>query len=104
MGLGVLEDTKLDPEQASYVNSIHRSGRVLLALIDDVLDISKIEAGKIRLDAAPFRMNEIVGEIRDLFHRQAEDKGIELAILLEPEADCSVVGDPGRIRQVPSGA
>ena len=96
----LLEDTSLDSEQQGYVRSIHRSGRVLLALIEDVLDISKIEAGKIRLETIPFSIQEMVEEVVDLFAAQASEKNLRLSFNISELANKTVIGDPSRLRQV----
>jgi len=96
----MLELSRLDTEQVNYVNGIHRSGKLLLTLIEDVLDISKIEAGKVKLESISFRLKELVDDIALLFVSQAREKGVELKVEFEVEGSQNFLGDPARIRQI----
>lgn len=96
----LLLDTPLDNEQSSYLGSVYRSGKVLLTLIEDILDVAKIEAGKVSLDAISFNPAEVITEVIDLFSPQARDKGVQLIGELSNEVETYVIGDPARLHQV----
>ncbi|MES2432385.1 MAG: ATP-binding protein [Pseudomonadota bacterium] len=95
----LLEETQLDPMQRQYVSTIVDSGRALLTIINDVLDLSKLQAGKFDLLVEPFSINEGVARALDLLRPTAMKK----AILLRAEMsspDHQYVGDSGRLRQI----
>jgi two-component system sensor histidine kinase RpfC len=96
----VLATTRLDTEQRECVNTIQASTRSLLALVEDVLDISAIEAGKLKLDITEFSVREVVGSIGLILLPQARAK--QLVYLADVAADVpdSVLGDAGHLRQV----
>jgi signal transduction histidine kinase/DNA-binding response OmpR family regulator len=96
----LLKDTKLTYEQREYVDTIHHSGRSLLAIINDILDFSKVEAGRLELAPIPFDLERAVHDVGQLLLPKAEKKGLEL--ILDFSSDCSqrLVGDAGRIRQI----
>lgn len=96
----MLEFSRLDLEQKNYVSGIQRSGQLLLTLIEDILDITKIEAGKIRLESVAFSVGDFVTDISALFSSQAAEKGIELKKTIATRADRNVIGDPNRLRQI----
>jgi len=96
----LLLETELDDEQRVFVEMIQRSGSSLLAIINDILDLSKIEAGRLDLDLHPFELRTLVREVVDLLKIQAEDKGISIEVHLDESLPNRVVGDSGRIRQV----
>jgi PAS domain S-box-containing protein len=92
--------TSLDPEQLEFAQSIQRSARSLLTLINDILDLSKIEAGKLRLHRAVFSVRTLVEETTSLFALQARAKDIEFVVEIAPSLAVTAVGDPDRLRQV----
>jgi len=92
--------TKLTSEQQEFAESIKRSADSLLALINDILDLSKIEAGKLRLDRVPFQLGTVLSEISSLFAQEARAKGLEFVSLVPSDLPKVVVGDAGRLRQV----
>lgn len=94
----VLEGSELSPSQREMVAIIQKSGETLAALLDDVLDISKIEAGKCELQFSAFRLGEIVQQSVDLFRHRAEDKG--LVLRLTGLTGKTYLGDGARIRQI----
>jgi PAS domain S-box-containing protein len=96
----ILAETPLTEEQSSFVQSIHRSGKILLNLIEDVLDVSKIEAGKVRLESVLFQVGEVVGEVLELFSMQAAEKSLSLQSRVGDGTDRVVIGDPARLRQI----
>jgi two-component system sensor histidine kinase/response regulator len=96
----LLLETELDQEQREYVDTVRASGEALLTVINDILDYSKIEAGKFALDPIPFELPDVMEEaLRTLAHL-AHEKGLELACDITPDAPAFVIGDPVRIRQI----
>ena len=96
----LLKDTQLNAEQREYIETIQSSGEALLTIINDVLDFSKIEAGRLELEHVDFDLARTVEEASELLAAPAHGKGIELAVLIDPDAPTIVRGDPGRLRQV----
>jgi PAS domain S-box-containing protein len=92
--------TKLTAEQQEFAESIKRSADSLLTLINDILDISKIEAGKMRLDRVPFQLGPTINEVASLFALEARMKGLGFISTIPSDLPRVVVGDPGRLRQV----
>ena len=97
---GLLLDTELTPEQRDYVETVRTSGDTLLQIINDILDFSKIEAGRVRMETIDFGPKHVTEEAVELFAEPAANKGVELILDVDPEVPASVVGDPGRLRQV----
>jgi signal transduction histidine kinase/CheY-like chemotaxis protein len=97
---GLLLETPLTPEQHDYVDTIRTSGDTLLDIINDILDFSKIEAGRVRMETIDFSLKHVTEEAVELFAEPAANKGIELILDVDTEVPHSVVGDPGRLRQV----
>ncbi|MCF8267739.1 MAG: response regulator, partial [Ignavibacteriales bacterium] len=96
----LLIETRLNQEQREYVEIVRTSGEALLNLINDILDYSKIEAGKMDLEEAPFQLNQCLEEAIDLTANSAEKKGLELAYLIDPNVPEVILGDTSRLRQV----
>ncbi|MBI1786050.1 MAG: response regulator [Acidobacteria bacterium] len=96
----LLQDTPLTLEQRDYVNTIQRCGEALLAIISDVLDLSKIEAGKLAVEAIDFELGPMIEDALELVAAQAHRKGLELTLWIAPAAPAAVRADPGRLRQV----
>jgi signal transduction histidine kinase len=96
----LLQSTPLNAEQKEYVQTMHSSGEALLAIINDILDYSKIEARKLQLEETTFRLDEILGDLGRLFAVQAEDRGLGYATVLEPGTPIHLIGDPVRLRQI----
>ncbi|HYL77246.1 MAG TPA: ATP-binding protein [Bryobacteraceae bacterium] len=92
--------TGLNGEQREYAESIKRSADALLSLINDILDLSKIEAGKLRLDRTPFYLAATIQQTASLFALEAQTKGLEFSCCLPPRLPEVAVGDAGRLRQV----
>ncbi|WP_065754639.1 ATP-binding protein [Bradyrhizobium paxllaeri] len=97
---GLLMDTPLTPEQTTYVKAVKTSGDALLSLIEELLDYSKIEAGKIDLDHRPFALSSLIEDITELLAPRAEAKKIEMAAYVDERLPSEVVGDAARLRQV----
>ena len=96
----MLDQTELSEDQRSMSAVIRGSAAALLTIINDILDFSKIEAGKLDIEETPFSLVEVAESAGELVCQRAEEKGITLAIVIEPETPEMVVGDPTRIRQV----
>ncbi|MBL8352990.1 MAG: response regulator [Burkholderiaceae bacterium] len=97
---GLLLDTALDPRQRMYAETIRSSGEALLDIINDVLDMSRLEAGRMVLESVVFDPVALVGEVAALLSARATDKGITLTMADPPGMPARLVGDAGRIRQV----
>jgi signal transduction histidine kinase/ActR/RegA family two-component response regulator len=96
----LLLDSALSPSQRHYAKTAHQSATALLALVDDVLDLSRIEAGKLVLRDTPFDLRALVGEAVDLMSAIARDKPVRLDCSLAPDIPARLVGDPVRLRQL----
>ncbi len=96
----LLLDTRLEPEQGTYVRAIKTSGEALLSLIDEILDFSKIEAGKAEFVSETFDLHQLMEGVIELLAPRAQGKGIEIALSIEPAAPRFVTGDGARLRQV----
>lgn len=97
---GLLMDTPLTPEQTTYVKAVKTSGDALLSLIEELLDYSKIEAGKIDLEHRPFALSELIEGITELLAPRAQARKIEIAAYVDERLPAEVVGDAARLRQV----
>jgi signal transduction histidine kinase/CheY-like chemotaxis protein len=97
---GLLLDTPLTPEQREYTETARRSGEALLTLIDDLLDLSKIEAGRLELETIDFGLATAVEDVLDLLAERARSKGLELGCAIQADVPAVVNGDPGRLRQI----
>src|SRR5204862_3545277 len=96
---GLLMDTPLTPEQTTYVKAVKTSGDALLSLIEELLDYSKIEAGKIDLEHRPFALSGMIEDITELLAPRAEAKKIEIAAYVDDRLPAHVIGDAARLRQ-----
>jgi PAS domain S-box-containing protein len=97
---GLLLDTPLTPEQMTYARAVKTSGDALLSLIEELLDYSKIEAGKIDLEQRPFALSALVEDITELLAPRAQARQIEIAAYVDERLPSEVVGDAARLRQV----
>ncbi|MBI3416189.1 MAG: response regulator [Verrucomicrobia bacterium] len=97
---GLLIDSGLTPEQKNFAETIRTSGEALLTLINDILDYSKIESGKMELERQPFDLRKCVEDVLDLLAPRAAEKGLELLYELEDAIPATLVGDISRVRQV----
>lgn len=101
LGMGqLLADADLPSESREYVRISNKAGEALLALVNDILDLSKIDAGQLALEAIPFNVAQLVRDGTDVLALQAKDKGIELISHIDPQAPAWVTGDPDRLRQI----
>ncbi|GAB6043161.1 response regulator [Endothiovibrio diazotrophicus] len=96
----LLSDTSLDGEQRRYVDIFRSAGDSLLALINDILDLSKVEAGQLTLDSTEFSLRGLVDGVVEILASRARDKGVALRVRMEPGLPARVGGDPARLRQV----
>ena len=92
--------TSLTQEQNEYLNLVKSSAESLHVLLNDILDFSKIEAGKLELEPIPFEMRDCLEETIHTLAYKADEKGLELALRIQPEFPDQLIGDPGRLRQV----
>jgi PAS domain S-box-containing protein len=97
---GLLLDTALTPEQLTYAKAVKSSGDALLALIEELLDYSKIEAGKIDLEHRPFALSALIEDITELLAPRAQARKLEIAAYVDERLPMQVVGDAARLRQV----
>ncbi|OAY29340.1 histidine kinase 4 [Manihot esculenta] len=98
--LALLLDTDLSSTQRDYAQTAQACGKALIALINEVLDRAKIEAGKLELEAVPFDLRSILDDVLSLFSEKSRNKGIELAVFVSDKVPDIVLGDPGRFRQI----
>lgn len=96
----LLLDTKLDNEQRDYADTIKFSADSLLQLINDILDLSKIEAGKLELEAIDFNLHSILNGVPELFLFVSSQKEVEIRKNFDPNLPKHLVGDPGKLRQI----
>jgi two-component system, sensor histidine kinase and response regulator len=96
----LLQNTDLTKEQSRFVDTVRRSGEALLTIINNILDVSKIESGRLELEEISFDLRELVSEAVEIFADDAGKKGLELGLEMSDGVPCSCIGDPGRLRQV----
>ena len=97
---GLLLDTPLTPEQMTYAKAVKTSGDALLSLIEELLDYSKIEAGKIDLEHRPFALAAMIEDITELLAPRAQARKLEIAAYVDERLPAEVIGDAARLRQV----
>lgn len=101
--MGMLElalDTQLTAEQNDYLQTSLHSAEALLSLLNDILDFSKIEAGRLDLESINFSLRNAIEDVAYTLAKRAQDKGLEMACLVDPDLGSNLRGDPGRLRQV----
>lgn len=96
----LLQETSLSAVQQEYVNRFSRATGSLLELINDILDLSKIEAGHLELESIPFDLHDLVDRTAESMAVRAHAKGVHLIAFVHPDAPVSLIGDPTRLRQV----
>jgi len=96
----LLQNTDLTKEQSRFVDTVRRSGEALLTIINNILDVSKIESGRLELEEISFDLQELVTEAVEIFSEDAGRKGLELSLEIGEGVPGSCIGDPGRLRQV----
>ena len=92
--------TSLDAEQKGYLNTVRQSSDCLMRLINDILDFSKIEAGRMELEHTAFDLRELIGDATRVLALRAAQKGLELVFHVAPNVPETLIGDPGRVRQI----
>ena len=97
---GLLADTELDEQQQGYLDIVCNSSETLLHLLNEILDFSKVEAGKMTLNTEPFNLRSILDNVQELFTFKAQDKQLDLVFEMDESIPHWMVGDAGRIRQV----
>lgn len=98
--LDVVLDSRLDPEQKDQLETAQRSAYALLALLNDILDLSKIEAGKMVLEKIPFNIRTVLDDCLKTYQARASQKKIALHLEVDASAPTSIIGDPLRVRQI----
>lgn len=96
----LLSDTRLDPEQTTYVRALRTSGQALLSLIEEILDFAKVEAGRTTLTEEPFDLVALTEGVVELLAPKAHDKHLALATFADPALPARLMGDPDRVRQI----
>ena len=92
--------TALDTRQRNYVDKVRRSAESLLRILNDILDFSKIESGKLSIEQTGFRLEDVMDNLSNLIGLKAEERGLQLQMVLPPAVPTSLVGDPLRLGQV----
>ncbi|MBK8335320.1 MAG: response regulator [Sterolibacteriaceae bacterium] len=98
----LMERTPLNPEQMRYLGVMRASSTSLIGIIDDVLDLAKVEAGKLQIESVPFDLSETIRNAVDIFEGRAREKGLELIVRIDPRLPRAISGDPTRLTQVVS--
>ncbi len=96
----LLAETRLGQEQRKYLDIMANNGAALVRLINDILDLAKIESGRLHLDESEFDLDELVGQLAETLRLRAHEKGLELAVRILPEVPLALIGDQLRLRQV----
>ena len=96
----LMEDTRLDEKQRRYLNAIKNSSENLLVIINDVLDLSKLEAGRMELEKIPFKLDDILNTVYSTLRYKAEEKGLHFNISKDANVSNYLLGDPSRLTQV----
>ena len=93
-------DTPLEKQQRDYLEKSYASSRALLGILNDILDYSKIEAGRLEIESVPLRVEEVLRDVADLFGPLIDGKGLELFLEVHPDLPVEVMGDPLRLTQI----
>jgi signal transduction histidine kinase/DNA-binding response OmpR family regulator len=96
----LLQKTEMDQKQSTFVNMIQSAGENLLTIVNDILDISKIEAGMLHFDKSPFSINEVCYQAETLLYQKANDKKLTISTYVDPSVPEVVVGDKERLTQI----
>jgi len=96
----ILENTNLNPKQRNYLQKLKSSANVLLQLINDILDLSKIESGEMKLEKTKFHLDTILSDLMDMFAIKTEAKGLNFLFNIDPETPSELQGDPLRLKQI----
>lgn len=96
----LLDQSSLEPNEKTYVGAIKQSGELLLDIITEILDYSRLEAGRVVLESAPFDPEATMQDVAELLSPKAHSKGLEVAVSVRGDAPVRVMGDDGRLRQI----
>ncbi|HEY9766501.1 MAG TPA: ATP-binding protein [Chroococcales cyanobacterium] len=96
----LLLDTPLSAEQQEFLDAVRLSANSLLSVLNDILDLSKIEAGKLEISKVPFELRTVVSQVHKLLKTRAEEKSLEMLVEIAPHVPNDLFGDPFRLRQV----
>ena len=96
----LMADTKLSPQQSDYITKIHASSKSLLTIINDILDYSKMEAGKLELSPVPFRLDAVLHDVATIIGATAQTKDIEVLFSIAPALPATLIGDDQRLCQM----
>ena len=96
----LLLDTRLDDVQKDYAQTVHQSGDALLSVLNDILDFTKIEAGRLELEQADFNVRALVEGVVSLLSARAQEKGLSLTVMAKPDLPERLMGDSTRLRQI----
>ncbi|QLY25738.1 ATP-binding protein [Bdellovibrio sp. KM01] len=101
MGMAeLLKDTKLDPDQRYYLTIFQKASDVLMTLINDILDLSKIEAGEVSIENISFELHKMMTDVQEMMRPRAQIKGVEYSFDIGPGVSTFLMGDPTKLRQV----
>ncbi len=101
MGMAeLLKDTKLDPDQRYYLTIFQKASDVLMTLINDILDLSKIEAGEVSIENISFELDKMMSDVQEMMRPRALIKGVEYSFEIGPGVSTHMMGDPTKLRQV----
>lgn len=96
----LLHEAKLSSVEAEYLQIINKNGHALSHLVDDILDLSKVEAGKLSIDPKPFPLMDLIAEVKTLFEMKASVKGLFFSVAVRPDVPKVIVSDRARVRQI----
>ena len=96
----LLWETDLAPEQRKYLRIFRRASGILMNLINDILDLSKVEVGHLELESTEFDLSDLIEKAIEILALRANEKGLELACHISPDVPCAVIGDPHRLHQI----
>lgn len=96
----LLQRKKLDDDAALHVATVHQSSETLLSIVNDILDLSKIESGMMRIEHSPFILSELIHSVSMMFHQKIEEKGLTIHINTGPDLPDTLVGDATRLTQI----
>jgi signal transduction histidine kinase/DNA-binding response OmpR family regulator len=96
----LMSETQLTNEQSRYVSVFRKAGDALLGLVNDILDLSKIEANQLALEEIPFNIMELIEEVAEIYALKAADKNIEIITRVDTNINVNRIGDPGRLKQI----
>src|SRR5450432_606883 len=97
---GLLKKKNLDEQAATYVQSIHKSGESLLTIVNDILDLSKFEAGMMRIESFPFNLHELLQSVETMFAEKAKEKNLALSLNINESIPVILQGDATRLTQI----